>query len=66
MRRLLKTSTSHEEGCERRWSLSTLRFMGMQQRVTHAEVEEVAWEQLNGSYKMKAVPGTNRTRLKLI
>jgi glutamate synthase (NADPH/NADH) small chain len=54
----LKTSTSHEEGCERRWSLSTLRFLGMQQRVSHAEVQEVAWEQLNGSHKMKAVPGT--------
>ena len=56
--RTLKTSTSHEEGCERRWSLSTLRFLGMQQRVTHAEVQKVAWEQLNGSHKMKAVPGT--------
>ena len=54
----LKTSTSHEEGCERRWSLSTLRFLGMQQRVTHAEVQEVAWEQVNGSHKMEAVPGT--------
>ena len=54
----LKTSTSHEEGCERRWSLSTLRFVGMQQRVSQAEVQEVAWEQLNGSYNMKAVPGT--------
>jgi glutamate synthase (NADPH/NADH) small chain len=54
----LKTSTSHEEGCERRWSLSTLRFVGMQQRVSHAEVQEVAWEQLNGNHKMKAVPGT--------
>jgi len=54
----LKTSTSHEEGCERRWSLSTLRFMGMQQRVTHAEVEEVSWEGVNGSHEMKAVPGS--------
>ncbi len=47
----LKTSTSHEEGCERRWSLSTLRFLGMQQRVTHAEVQEVNWEQINGSIR---------------
>ncbi|MDF1574306.1 MAG: glutamate synthase subunit beta [Bacteroidales bacterium] len=54
----LKTSTSHEEGCERRWSLSTLRFLGMQQRVTHAEVQEVSWEKLNGSFQMKALPGT--------
>ncbi len=54
----LKTSTSHEEGCERRWSLSTLRFLGMQQRVTHAELEEVKWERLNGSFEMKSVPGS--------
>lgn len=55
---ILKTSTSHEEGCERRWSLSTLRFIGMQQRVTHAEVEEVTWESMNGNFSMKPVPGT--------
>jgi len=54
----LKTSTSHEEGCFRRWSLSTLRFIGMQQRITHAEVEQVAWDRVNGSYEMKAVAGT--------
>lgn len=54
----LKTSTSHEEGCERRWSLSTLRFLGMQQRVTHAEVQEVSWGQVNGSHEMTPLPGT--------
>jgi glutamate synthase (NADPH/NADH) small chain len=56
----LKTSTSHEEGCERRWSLSTLKFHGMQQRITHAEVEEVLWEKVNGSYKMVKVPGSRK------
>ncbi len=56
----LKSSTSHEEGCERMWSLSTLRFIGMQQRVTHAEVEEVKWEMNNGQYSMAPVPGTVR------
>ena len=30
----------------------------MQQRVTHAEVQEVAWEKVKGTYKMKAVPGS--------
>jgi glutamate synthase (NADPH/NADH) small chain len=54
----LKTSTSHEEGCERRWDLSTLRFIGTQRRVSHAEVEQVAWDKVNGSFQMKAVPGT--------
>jgi glutamate synthase (NADPH/NADH) small chain len=56
--KILKTSTSHEEGCERKWSLSTLRFIGMQQRVTHAEVEEVTWNRENGTYAMKPVEGT--------
>lgn len=55
----LKTSTSHEEGCIRRWSLSTLRFIGMQQRISHAEVEQVAWDGVNGGFAMKAVPGTH-------
>ena len=56
--KILKTSTSHEEGCDRKWSLSTLRFIGTQQRVTHAEVEEINWDKVNGSFKMKPVPGT--------
>jgi glutamate synthase (NADPH/NADH) small chain len=54
----LKTSTSHEEGCERRWSLSTLKFIGMQHRVSHAKVEQIEWGKVNGSYEMKSVPGT--------
>jgi glutamate synthase (NADPH/NADH) small chain len=54
----LKTSTSHEEGCERRWSLNTLRFLGMQQRVSQAEVQKVNWKQVNGSFNMDLVPGT--------
>ena len=58
--KILKTSTSHEEGCERRWSLSTLRFVGMQQRVTHAEVEEITWDKVDGNFQMKPVPGTRQ------
>ncbi|MCP4312602.1 MAG: glutamate synthase subunit beta [Bacteroidetes bacterium] len=58
--KILKTSTSHEEGCERMWSLGTVRFIGMQRRVTHAEVAEVKWENSNGQFTMLAVPGTER------
>jgi glutamate synthase (NADPH/NADH) small chain len=39
----LKTSTSHEEGCERRWNLMTSKFIGAQQRVAKLEVREVEW-----------------------
>ncbi len=41
--RVLKTSSSHEEGCTRRWSLSTVRFIGEEGHVRGAEVEEVEW-----------------------
>ena len=41
---ILKTSTSHEEGCERRWSLSSCRFLDDGNgRVGGVEVEEVEW-----------------------
>jgi len=56
----LKTSTSHEEGCERMWSLGTLRFIGMQRNVTHAEVEEVKWIKKDGRFSMEPVPGSAR------
>lgn len=41
---VLKTSSSHEEGCTRRWSLSSLKFIGSKEgHVTGVEVEEVEW-----------------------
>ena len=42
--RMLKTSSSHEEGCTRRWCLSTVRFIGEEGHVRGAEVEEVEWQ----------------------
>ena len=42
---VLKTSASHEEGCERRWLLTTNKFIGTKDnRVCGAEVEEVEWK----------------------
>ena len=42
---VLKTSSSHEEGCERRWLLTTNKFIGTNDsRVCGAEVEEVEWK----------------------
>ena len=41
---ILRTSTSHEEGCDRRWSLSSCRFLDDGKgRVAGVEVEEVEW-----------------------
>ena len=38
----LRTSSSHLEGCERRWNLNSLRFLG-EGAVTGVEVETVDW-----------------------
>lgn len=40
---VLKTSSSHEEGCERRWSLTSNQFIGENGHVTGVEAEEVEW-----------------------
>lgn len=40
---VLKTSSSHEEGCERRWNLATNRFIGERNMLRAVEVEEVEW-----------------------
>jgi len=58
--RTLKTSTSHEEGCERIWNLSTLRFTGSDGIVKGVMVEDVKWEMSDGKYIMQSVPETMR------
>ena len=39
----LRTSSSHLEGCERRWNLNSLKFLGTD-AVTGVEVETVDWD----------------------
>ena len=58
--KVLKTSTSQEEGCERYWSLSALKFIGIDNQVTGVEVEDVEWKTKEGRYSMEIVPGTHR------
>ena len=41
---ILKTSSSHKEGCERRWSLDTVRFIGENGILKQVEVAPVTWE----------------------
>lgn len=40
---VLKTTSSHEEGCTRRWSLASNRFIEKNGKVCGVEVEEVEW-----------------------
>ena len=41
---VMKTTTSHEEGCTRRWCLNSNKFIGKNGKVTGVEVEEVEWQ----------------------
>jgi len=58
--KVLKTSTSHEEGCVREWGLSTVRFIGENNQLTGVEVENVEWNYGEGRHQMDVVPGTRR------
>jgi glutamate synthase (NADPH/NADH) small chain len=58
--KVLKTTTSHEEGCERFWSLSTVRFKGENNQVKGVEVEEVEWVKKDNRHQMEVIPGTRR------
>ncbi len=42
--RTLKNSSSHEEGCIRRWNINTLEFLGKDGKLTGVKVQEIDWE----------------------
>ena len=42
--RTLKTTSSHEEGCTRRWNINTLEFLGADGRLTGVRVQEIDWK----------------------
>ena len=54
----LRTSSSHEEGCERRWSVSTTAFVGTD-RVQGLQGVGVEWTRQDGSWNMHQVEGSS-------
>jgi len=54
---VLRTSSSHKEGCERRWNLATKKFIADKDgKLKGVEVVEVAWEKdATGHFNMKEV-----------
>lgn len=55
----LRTSSSHQEGCERRWSLSTKRFIGENGKLKQVEIVQVDWKKdANGRWNMNEIPGS--------
>ncbi len=60
---ILKTSSSHEEGCTRRWLLNTISFMGEDGKVKEAMAEEVIWQK-GADNKFSMVSSGNKEILK--
>ncbi len=54
---VLRTSTSHEEGCDRHWSLLTKEFVGDQGQLTGLNIAEISFE--NG--KINEKPDSEKT-----
>ena len=42
--RTLKTTSSHEEGCVRRWNINSLEFLGKDGKLTGVRVQEITWK----------------------
>ena len=42
--RTLKTTSSHEEGCTRRWNIDSLEFLGKDGKLTGVKVQEITWK----------------------
>ena len=56
--RILRTSSSHEEGCRRRWSVLTRKLSGVGVRVSELHGMEVAWKNGPKGATMEEVVGT--------
>jgi glutamate synthase (NADPH/NADH) small chain len=64
---ILKTSSSHKEGCTRKWSLNTNKFIGEKGKLTEVLVEEVDWlKDENGRMVMKPTGKTEVIKADLV
>ncbi|SMF95710.1 glutamate synthase (NADPH/NADH) small chain [Methylomagnum ishizawai] len=54
----LRTSSSHEEGCERMWSVDTVSLEGENGQVTQINCVKVEWKNEGGRWVMNKVEGS--------
>ena len=60
---MLRTSSSHKEGCEREWNVASDRFLGENGVLTGVEVHSVKWETTSEGKPLKPVAVENSTRI---
>ncbi len=54
----LRTTSSHEEGCERRWSVQTKSFSGSDGQVDTLHAVKVDWKNVEGDWQMTEIGGS--------
>ena len=54
----LRTSSSHDEGCERDWSVLTKKIREKNGKIETLELVRVAWDQDDGAMSMNEIPGS--------
>lgn len=59
--KIMRTSSSQEEGCQRRWSVLTKALTGTEGRVTQLHACVVAWKLGPKGWQMHELPGTEFT-----
>ncbi len=59
--RIMRTSSSHEEGCRRRWAVTTKSLSGSGERVESLTGCEVQWRQGPSGWEMRELPETEFT-----
>lgn len=57
--RIMRTSSSHEEGCERWWSVMTKKFAGYETRVGEVHGCRIEWIKEANGWKIKELPGAD-------
>ncbi|MCX5635341.1 MAG: FAD-dependent oxidoreductase, partial [Planctomycetota bacterium] len=58
--RIMRTSSSHEEGCQRLWGVMTKKLSGVETRVTQLHGCQVEWiKKPDGGWNIKELAGTD-------
>ena len=56
---ILRSSSSHEEGCERDWGILTKALNGKNGHLKSGTFQRIAWENKNGRFTMNPIPGSD-------
>jgi len=57
--RIMRTSSSQEEGCERRWSITTKKFVGERNQIKGLRGCEVEWMKKPNGWEIRELTGTD-------